>query len=276
MLSAFSVRSIYPLLVAVMLGSLAIGIDESRASAWAPPVEDLGDFVVLPAKLESENYVELAQQLSDERWLEDIAEVLNKSLNLPVDVGMRFAECGQSNAFYDPYEREVLMCLELLEGEREVFSAYYETEEEIENAVNGSFMFTVFHEVGHALVDVLEIPVTGREEDTVDSLAAWWLIDGDGGDESAISGALSFYVDPAQAGEIDESQYATQHSLGQQRYYILACLVYGSDPENYANLIDEGWLTPERAERCPYDFQRLTTSWYALLGPHLKEESDSS
>ncbi|WP_425992875.1 DUF4344 domain-containing metallopeptidase [Brevundimonas sp. TWP2-3-2] len=30
---------------------------------------------------------------------------------------------------------------------------------------------------------------------------------------------------------MDDSQYATEHSLVQQRYYILACLVYGSNPE---------------------------------------------
>ena len=263
-------RGTRPLIFALLLAGLMVQSHDSRASALSVAGEDLGDFVVRPAKLESDTYVELAQQLSEERLLEDIADGLNAWLILPVDIGMRFAECGQSNAFYDPNEREVLMCLELFEGEREVFAAYYETEEEIEGAVNGSFLFTVFHEVGHALVDVLEIPITGREEDTVDSLAAWWLLDGDGGDESAISGALSFYVDPAQAGEIDDSQYATEHSLGQQRYYILACLVYGSNPEGYANLIEEGWLTAERAERCPYDFQRLSTSWYALLGPHLK------
>lgn len=239
--------------------------------ASAASAEDVGDFVVRPALLETDAYTELAQQLSEDRWLEDIVEVLNDSLSLPVDIGIRFAECGQSNAFYVPDEREILMCLELFEGEREVFAAHYESEQEIEDAVAGSFLFTVFHEVGHALVDVLEIPVTGREEDTVDSLAAWWLIDGDGGEESAIAGALSFYTDPTQAGDIDESQYAGEHSFSQQRYYTLACLVYGSDPQRYANLLEEEWLTEDRAEQCPAEFERLSASWYTLLDPHLKE-----
>jgi hypothetical protein len=244
----------------------------SGESASAASAEDLGDFVVRPALLETDAYTELAQQLSEERWLEDVADVLNASLKLPVDIGIRFAECGQSNAFYLPDEREIQMCLELFEGEREVFAEYFDTEQEIEDAVSGSFHWTVFHEVGHALVDVLEIPVTGREEDTADSLAAWWLIDGEGGEASTISAALSFYTDPSQAGEIDDSEYAGFHSISQQRYYTLACLVYGSDPEGYANLLEEEWLTAERAEYCPAEFERLSASWYALLDAHLKEE----
>ena len=71
--------------------------------------------------------------------------------------------------------------------------------------------------------------------------------------------------------EVDESEFAGEHSLSQQRYYTLTCLVYGSDTEKYANLLEDEWLTPERAEQCPAEFERLSTSWYALLDPHLKE-----
>ncbi|QTN19226.1 DUF4344 domain-containing metallopeptidase [Brevundimonas sp. AJA228-03] len=248
----------------VILGACS---SESVAASGA----DRGDFVVRPAELTSDDYTELAEQLSEERWLEDVADVLNESLSLPVDIGMRFAECGENNAYYIPDDREIQICIEMFEGERETFAAYYDTDEEIEDAVNGSFLFTVFHEVGHALIDVLEIPFTGREEDTADSLAAWWLIDGDDGEESAISGALSFYTDPEEAGDLEESDFADEHSLSQQRYYTLTCLVYGSDPDKYANLLEDEWLTPERAEQCPAEFERLTSTWYTLLDAHLKE-----
>jgi hypothetical protein len=256
-------------LTLVLIGAtlLAAGCSDPAVAS----VEDVGDFVVRPAVLESDDYTELAAQLSEERWLEDIADVLNESLILPVDIGMRFAECGENNGYYSPDDREIQICIEMFDGEREVFAAYYDEEADIEDAVNGSFLFTVFHEVGHALVDVLEIPFTGREEDTVDSLAAWWLIDGDEGEQSAIAGALSFYTDPEEAAEVDESELAGEHSLSQQRYYSLTCLVYGSDTEKYASLLEEEWLTPERAEQCPAEFERLTRTWYTLLDPHLKE-----
>ena len=243
----------------------------TTTSAARPSGQDRGDFKVLPAVLEDDEYTELAAQLSEERWLEDIADVLNQSLNLPTDIGMRFAQCGENNAYYVPDDREIQICIEMFDGERENFANYYDSEEDIEDAVNGSFLFTVFHEVGHALIDVLEIPFTGREEDAADSLAAWWLIDGDDGEESAISGALSFYTDPSEAAEIEESDFEDEHSLSQQRYYTLTCLVYGSDTEQYANLLEEEWLTETRAEQCPAEFERLTSTWYTLLDAHLKE-----
>ena len=241
------------------------------ASAARASGEDRGDFKVLPAALEDDEYTELAAQLSEDRWLEDVADVLNESLKLPRDIGMRFAQCGENNAYYVPEDHEIQVCIEMFEGERENFANYYESEEEIEDAVNGSFLFTVFHEVGHALIDVLDIPFTGREEDAADSLAAWWLIDGDDGEESAISGALSFYTDPDEAAELEESDFSDEHSLSQQRYYTLTCLVYGSDTTQYANLLEEEWLTEERAEQCPAEFERLSTTWYRLLDDHLKE-----
>lgn len=260
----------------ISLGALAVsacgeGAASADTSAARPSGQDRGDFKVLPAELEDDEYTELAGRLSEERWLEDVADVLNESLILPRDIGMRFAQCGENNAYYVPEDHEIQICIEMFEGEREIFAAYYDSEEEIEDAVNGSFLFTVFHEVGHALIDVLEIPFTGREEDAADSLAAWWLIDGDDGEESAIAGALSFYTDPDEAEAIEESDFEDEHSLSQQRYYTLTCLVYGSDTRKYANLLEEEWLTEDRAEQCPEEFQRLTSTWYTLLDAHLKE-----
>ncbi len=268
-LRALRARRAVPAALAAVLALAACGQPTEAGSATN---EDLGDFVVREAVLETDQYVDLANQLSEERLLENIADNLNDSLILPVDIGLRFAECGENNAYYIPDDREIQICIEMFEGEREVFSAYFETEEEIEAAVAGSFLFTVFHEVGHALIDVLEIPFTGREEDTADSLAAWWLIDGDTGEESAIAGALSFYTDPSEQTALEESDYAGEHSISQQRYYTLTCLVYGSDTEQYANLLEDEWLTPERAEQCPAEFEQLSNTWYTLLDAHLKAQ----
>ena len=267
---AMSTVALLRRLTLITLGALSLAACEDSV-AETTSGEDRGDFVVLPAVLEDDQYTELAAQLSEDRWLEDIADVLNESLNMPVNIGMRFAQCGENNAYYVPDDREIQICIEMFEGEREVFAAHYETEEEIEDAVNGSFLFTVFHEVGHALIDVLEIPFTGREEDAADSLAAWWLIDGDDGEESAISGALSFYTDPSESAEVEESDFEDEHSLSQQRYYTLTCLVYGSDTRKYANLLEDEWLTEARAEQCPDEFQRLNSTWYTLLDAHLKD-----
>lgn len=259
-------------LTAGALGLSACGGDSTTTTTSADAAPDNGDFKVEPTELTSDDYTELAEQLKTDRTMEDVAEVLNASLNMPEDIGLKFAECGEDNAYYDPEAKEITVCIDMFDAEREQFEQFYDTDEEVDAALQGSFLFTVFHEVGHALVDVLDIPITGAEEDVVDGLAAWWLIDGDGGEENAIAGALSFYTDPDEAADLDDSDFADEHSISQQRYYTLTCLVYGSDPEKYAHLLDDEWLTEDRAEQCPDEYQRLNRSWYALLDKYLKPE----
>ena len=42
--------------------------------------------------------------------------------------------------------------------------------------VVGNTLFTIYHELGHGLVDLLGLPVIGREEDAVDGFAAVTMI----------------------------------------------------------------------------------------------------
>src|SRR5688572_5984537 len=204
-------------------------------------------FVVLPTTLEGDEYKELARELEQTQLLETIANELNGALDVEATVGLRYAQCGEANAYYDGDAREISMCLELLEELYETLGEQSEGEE-LEDAVAGAFMFFFFHELGHALIDVLEIPITGREEDAADQLSAWLLIDDDEGDKAVLDAAISFYTDEGDAQEIAATDFADEHSLDPQRYFNMICWVYGSNPEGYAELVDE-WLPKARAER---------------------------
>lgn len=217
-------------------------------------------------KLAGAQYRELARELHQSGVLQEFAKGINESMHLPQTVGLRFAECGEANAYYDPAEREISMCFELLETYYESLADQYETEEELDDAAWNAYIVVLFHELGHALVDVLDLPITGREEDAVDQLAAWSLIDNADGDAAVLDAALSYYVSAEQSGkEFYESDFADEHSLDSQRYYNLVCWVYGSDPDKHAGLVDEEWLPPERAERCPGEYQQIDRSWSRLL-----------
>lgn len=112
-----------------------------------------------------------------------LADDLNGALKLPKSLGLRYAECGEANAFYDPETRTISLCFELIEQLAEDFGRHLDDDDELATAVAGAYIFIALHEVGHALVDVLELPITGREEDAVDQLSAWLLIgEADGND----------------------------------------------------------------------------------------------
>jgi Putative metallopeptidase len=104
-----------------------------------------------------------------------------------------------------------------------------ETEEELIKASDDTTLFVFYHEMGHALVDVLRLPITGKEEDAVDQLSTLILAESDDqgeGEDAALNGAIWFFLTGSE-NEITESAFADEHSLGQQRFYNIACWVYG-------------------------------------------------
>ncbi len=245
---------------------------EAEAPAGAED-EDLGDLKVVYAKLENSGYEEIEAMLQETRLLEDTLAELNTVFALPADVPVTLRECGEVNAFYDPNTREISLCYELIEDLMGMFFAEDQTEEETEEAagaVLGATMFTFYHELGHALIDLYDLPVTGREEDAVDQLATMILLEGgEEGEAAALNGASSFLSEEEQ--ELDDLAFWDEHSLDDQRFYNIVCWSYGKNPEGFQDLVEDGTLPEERAERCPEEYERMSRSWNLLLEPHIKE-----
>ena len=63
--------------------------------------------------------------------------------------------------------------------------------------------------------------------------------------------------------------YADEHALAEQRYFNLQCMIYGTDPQAFAHLVDTGDLTAARAAHCPGETRRVTRAWVRLLVPYL-------
>lgn len=231
-----------------------------------------GKFVVEYLPVKNEAYAALQQELRKGRVLEGIVSDLNDTFVLPKDVRVNFSECGQANAFYDPNERRIAMCYELIESFYDVFREEESNEDELDDAVVGATVFVLFHELGHALIDVLDLPVTGKEEDAVDQLSLFMLTDGtDEGEKAALDGARALLLAASSdATSVDDLPFWDEHSLGQQRFYNIICGVYGQNPQKYAALVEEGVLPEERAERCEGEYAQIEKSWIRLLAPHLK------
>jgi hypothetical protein len=249
-----------PLLAAALLGLTITG--EARD----------GRFRAEYLETDNDEYLEWQQEFRQERVLEELAKELNQAIRIPEDITLSLAECGQENAFYDSEERRIILCYELMEGLYAGFSEEDE-EEEAQDAMAGAAAFILFHEIGHALVHVLELPVTGREEDAVDQLAAFILNDGsEDGESSVLAAARYFGFDSEEeTEEIDGSAFWGEHSMNAQRFYNILCWLYGANPEGQAYLVEEEYLPEGRAERCIDEWAQLDNAWSQLLGPHIKE-----
>ena len=145
--------------------------------------------------------------------------------------------------------------------------------QEIMQFVIGNILFAMLHELGHAAVDEMGLPVLGKEEDEADSFAAVRLIRlGSVFShrvlvEAAKGWFLSVRRDKKEGG--DEVHYYDAHGLDQQRAYRIVCLMVGATPLQFKDLADETKLPEDRQKSCARDFSKASSSWEQVLKPHL-------
>lgn len=244
---------------------------ESAARRDVSKIEDKGDFKVTPrgsedGGLSNEERAELADE---EKSLEEAAAELNRAFALPHDIFIGFDECEEPNPFYDTEKKEVVLCYQFVEELYESLRGDFRSNEEIKEVVSNATTFAFFHEVGHALIDAYDLPITGREEDAVDQLSVVVLADGsEEGDRTVLDAARTF--SRATDAELDELAFADEHSLDRQRFYNIICLLYGQNKEKFASLVNDGTLPEGRAERCDIEYARANKAWDVLLAPYRK------
>lgn len=196
---------------------------------------------------------------------------------LPRPLKLVTAECGNVNAFYSPDKTVVVLCYEMIHALLARGVALQEANQFPEEFpiryLQANLRFIVMHEVGHALVDLLDLPITGREEDAADQLAGWMMLKNVDTSESFGTLAMNMQMAAdffaADSQEYGMAHYADVHSLGQQRFFNIQCMIYGHDPARFLRIVTSGSLPEDRAQGCPDESKRITNAWTALMEPHL-------
>jgi len=260
----------WAIIVFIFIGLIFIGflLPNENTQNSQNSISDVGDFKVIYSSTSNPDYLELEKIFKESRLFDEVANGLNDILILPQDIEIVLGECGETNAFYNPENHQIVMCYELIEELSSSFSNVAESEEELGYAIIHTTLFIFYHEMGHALVDVLDIPITGKEEDAVDQLSSLILIEADE-EEAVLDGALWFFL-RGEESKIDELALADEHALDKQRFYNLVCWIYGKDSAKNTYLIEEGYISEERAERCPQEYSQIFNSWERLIETYTK------
>lgn len=232
---------------------------------------------VKPKTEELEPFYRLAHDGDLLRTLPEV-QAIDGLLMLPRPITFVTAECGEPNAFYSPERSEVVMCYETMQVLRDRGEALAGESglggDYAPRYMNANLRFILLHETGHALIDLLEIPITGREEDAVDQLATTLMQRFAGENESSrevtenLRMASNWFL-MRSTGAYNLDAYADEHALGEQRYFNLQCLIYGSNPARYLGIVTDGDLTAARAKSCPAEARRVSKAWLRLLLPHV-------
>lgn len=205
--------------------------------------------------------------------LMDVVSLINDEFRLVKPLGIIFG--GENGPLYDSEANKILVPYAFIEEIKGRFKNdnYSETGVSVAEATMDALMHTLFHELGHALISMYDLPVLGKEEDAVDGLATILLIEFyEGGEEIALSAADLFDMESEDVDEFSEEDFWDEHSLDVQRFYNTLCHVYGSNPNKYAHIQKEAGFSKDRAEFCVEEYENTLRSWFALLKPYFRHD----
>src|ERR1700730_3530523 len=145
--------------------------------------------------------------------------------------------------------------------------------QELVDFVSGNMLFVLLHELAHAAMTELDLPVLGRKEDAADSFAALTLIHIKSGysDRELTEAAKGWFMaDRRDRKDGEPIAYYDEHGLNQQRAFQIVCYMVGADPIRFKDLAAETKLPKDRQESCSEDYRKAAKSWGVVLQPHVR------
>lgn len=143
--------------------------------------------------------------------------------------------------------------------------------------IRANTIFFIYHELGHALIDQLRLPVFGQEEDAADVLGVVLSETINSAEDNAwiATSAAAGFATMAEIAEEEgyELPFWDLHGLDLQRYFTLICLHYGADPDARQALADDFELPEDRQVTCPEEFALAEESWGPVIEGISGEES---
>jgi Putative metallopeptidase len=225
-------------------------------------------FAYLPPK--SPKYVPMIDRLKSFRVLEQLSEFLSP-LRLPHRFTLSTKECGFVNAQYVPSRWGIELCYEFVETLERVGPKQGETSEfSYEEVVVGALVGVLLHEGGHAVFDMLDVPVFGREEDAADEMSTFIALQFSKEVAQAIVRGYS-YLTKDWFG-LQAPLYSDEHGTGLQRYYNTLCIAYGGAPDLFKPFVDKTDMPKARLANCPNEYRQVQRAFEKTVLPFVDVE----
>ena len=258
-----------------------IGLDRglAQSNVSLPEIDHPNWVSIIYEPPENPAFHDLYDLLRERHALESIREILSPFRSQEA-LTIKTAECKAINASYgrEAFKPTVTVCYELL---KHILGSLPNKDNPDgltpADAAVGQFFFVTLHEVGHAIFNILNVPIFGHEEDAADNFATYIMLQfGEGQAHRLIGGAA--WAWRAYLGDYKKnpvvptrlSAFAGDHGLPQERFYNLICLAVGADHVGFADL--ENYLPATRAPHCSYEYQTLVRAFEKEITPHIDHE----
>ena len=154
----------------------------------------------------------------------------------------------------------------------------------------------MLHEAGHALFDIMDVPMFGRQEDAADQMAGFialqfnketartvikgfaysWQLEAEGGADPPTTlpdpSDPNYPSDPKQQCSLDPlCAFSDEHGTASQRVYNTLCIAYGGDQAGFQDLVDSGWLPEQRAKTCESEYQQAKFAFEKTVLPAIDQ-----
>ncbi|WP_217143083.1 DUF4344 domain-containing metallopeptidase [Streptomyces sp. AC627_RSS907] len=180
----------------------------------------------------------------------------------PISVGV--VSCDGEGSSYDPEFTRVEVCYDEVSETRELFRRAGPGR--ADDDVAAVMLETLYHEMAHALVDVLGLRVRGREEDAADQFAALMLLRGGAlGEQRLLAAADAWHLSEVTNEDADDGP--DEHSSDGRRAVNHRCYVYGAASGRHRGLVGTDALPAERAKGCAREWSAIRAWWMTALAP---------
>ena len=213
-----------------------------------------------------------AKLITTEQLAEETAKAISETIALPADIEIVMGG-DEEGPYYDPNDGTIQYPWWFVTETQTLLADSGYKGEELDTAVLDATRFILLHEVGHALIDRLDVPVLGKEEDAADSFAAFAAVEMEEDGELVIGATDLFAAFEEVEGDkaYEEAAFWDSHSLDVQRFYTINCLVYGADTDKYGGVVEGVGIDKERLSECEDEWTQARDSWYEVLEPSLLE-----
>jgi Zn-dependent membrane protease YugP len=139
-----------------------------------------------------------------------------------MDVSLEIKKCGMVNAFYFDSQKKIIVCQEAIDLVPELIPGM------------------VAHEMGHAIIEQLDLPITGSEEDAADEISIIYMAHSDQLDE--VWKLALWYK---QSGLVDKYNPQDDHSEMNHRAWTFACMAMGAEESPQLEQCTQKYKTAE-------------------------------
>jgi len=259
-------------LAAVLVAALGWG----GARAQNEPTLDNDRIVITYLPPHASFMLPIYNRMKERQVLEQLKQFLSP-LKIPDGITLKITmkECGEANSWWSGRQTGLFLCYDWIDYALNIASQIDDPHGLTrEDAVLGAFLQVTFHELGHAMFDIYEAPVMGREEDAADQMAGL-ILSRFGPDvaKRTFPGVVYLAQSMAEAdGDWEHDRFADDHGHWLQRAYNNLCMAYGADPATFAYVVAEGLLPKERAANCGREYRQISHAFAVTIYPHIDPE----